>query len=77
MKFYAKYILKGIEAIFLLVISALLYKISQLLKLNLFGLELNLFPIKYGNLGFLKFLKMPSDAGVESKVAKYAYVPFG
>ena len=34
-------------------------------------------PIKYGNFGFLKFLNMPSEAAVESKVAKYAYVPFG
>ena len=50
---------------------------ETLLKLNLFGLELYLSPIKYGNLGFLKFLKIPSDAGVESNVAKYAYVPFG
>ena len=47
------------------------------LKLNLFGLELYWFPIKYGNLGFLKFLNTPSYAAVESNVAKYAYVPFG
>ena len=41
-----------------------------LLKLNLFGFELYFSPIKYGNLGFLKFLNMPSDAAVESNVAK-------
>ena len=39
-------------------------------KLNLFGFELYESPIKYGNFGFLKFLKIPSDAGVVSKVAK-------
>ena len=43
----------------------------------MFGFELYESPIKYGNFGFLKFLNTPSEAGVVSKVAKYAYVPLG
>ena len=36
-------------------------------------------PIKYGNFGFLKLLNgsLESDVTVDSRVAKYAYVPFG
>ena len=44
--------------------------LESLLKLNLLGFELNLSPIKYGKFGFLKFLNIPSEAAVESKVAK-------
>ena len=44
--------------------------LDDLSKLNLLGFELYESPIKYGNFGFLKFLKTPSDAGVVSKVAK-------
>ena len=40
-------------------------------------MDLNESPTRYGNFGLLKFLNTPSEVGVESIVAKYAYVPLG
>ena len=51
---------------------------ESFLKLNWFGLDLNLFPIKYGYWGNLKFSKGPELSTDPSLiVAKYAYTPFG
>ena len=48
------------------------------LKLNSFGFELKLFPIKYGNTGDLYPAKGPEESAAELLiVAKYTYAPFG
>ena len=46
--------------------------------MNLLGTALKLSPIKYGNIGLLKFKKGPAESTVVVlTVAKYAYVPLG
>ena len=48
-------------------------------KLNSFGCAPKFSPIKYGNFGFLKLSNgsVASSVIEDSRVEKYAYIPFG